>query len=153
MKSPSQLIEDRVSEMDDMGMYGGNDFGEDEYYYTCMDTGMRFETYGEAAMYSPYTGSSNIVMSEEVVEQPSDYMKSTDIPPSQKNMQKQVPPSMNPAPSQSGPATWQTTQTSPNPAPDASSMVGATSAGPQGFVAYPQQSVPPYKTMPPNQKT
>ena len=149
-KSPSQLIEERVSEMDDMGMY--NDL-EDEYNYTCMDTGMDFETYGEAAMYSPFTGSSNITMREEVTEQPSDYMKPTDIPSNQKNMQQQVPLSPNPAPTQPGPGSWQTTQLSPNPAPDAQGMIGADQAGPQGFVAYPQQSVPPFKTMPPNQKT
>lgn len=147
MKSPSQLIEDRMSEMDMMGMYGDEDY--EGQYYTCMDTGQRFETYGGDAMYSPYTGSTNITIAEEVGEQ--DYMKKTDIPPSQKNMQKQTPLAMNPAPAQPSPPP--TTQLYPNPAPDASGMVGATQANPQGFVPYPQQSVPPYTTMSPNQKT
>ena len=47
-----QLIEKRMSEMPiDTGM---------EYKYFCLDTGMSFCTYGESAMYSPFTGSMNI---------------------------------------------------------------------------------------------
>lgn len=140
MKSPSQLIEERVAEMGD----------EELTTYTCMDSGMTFEVLGEA-QFSPYTGSPNIVSEME-------FQQMKDVPPNQKDPMKQVPLQMNPAPAQPGAGSWQTTQLSPNPASDASGTVGADQAGPRGFVAYPQQSmqpgsVPPYQTMSPNQKT
>lgn len=154
-KSPSQLIEERVDEM------GPDTFGDlnEEFKYTCMDTGMIFETYGEPAAFSPYTGSPNIM--EEVghpaeAVNPNEYMKPTGIPPSQANMHKQVPIAPNPA--ATGPGLPPTTQVSPNPAPDVQGVIGAPTADPRGFLPYPQQSmqpgqVPPHVTKKPGERT
>lgn len=152
-KTPSQLIEERAAEMSDMDLYDS-----EPRHYVCVQTGMVFETYGEPAKCSPYTGST------EIVEQtPADFQKPTDIPANQKNPMQQTPLSPNPVPAGSAPkpgpdANWQNTPWSPNPAPDAQGTIGADQAGPQGFVAYPQQSmqpghVPPYTTKQPGEKT
>lgn len=154
-KSPSQLIEERMSEMPDM-MYNGE---EPEYKYVCMDTGMTFETYGESASVSPFTGTSNIMMREEVAEQtPADFQQMKDIPSSQKDPMKQTPVSQNPAPAQPGSGSWTNQPWSPNPASDQQGVVGADSAGPRGFVPYPQQSmqpgqVPPHVNKQPGERT
>lgn len=152
-KSPSQLIEERVQEMGAMGMYG-SEYDDSEYAYTCMDTGLCFETYGEPASYSPFSGSTNISMMESANNEQDSQMASTDIPPSQKDPQTQKPLQANPAPAQPGTGSWVNKPASANPAPDAQSTVGSTQANPtSGFVPYPQQSVPPFVNKQPGERT
>lgn len=146
-KTASQLIEERVQSMGEKGpVLVGT-----KYRYECMDTGMPFETLGEAAVCSPFTGGKNFQLKEEIAEQ--EYMQMTDVPANQKNQQVQTPLSPNPAPGQPGSASWQNTPWAGNPAPDASGSVGATSADGRGFVTYPQQSVPPHQTMTPGTRS
>lgn len=146
-KTASQLIEARLKEMP-MDMAYPDDM-ESEYKYTCMDTGLMFETYGEMASYSPFTGSMNISMMESVREQ--DSQKPTGIPASQANPMQQTPVAANPAPA--GAPNWMNTPVSGNPAPDAQNLIGTVAADGQGYVPYPQQSVPPYTQMQPGMKT
>ena len=145
-KSPNQLIEERVSEMDE---HGGAYSDDTVYRYHCMSTGMMFETRGEPASVSPFTGTKDIKEQE--------YMQNTDIPANQKNMQVQTPVLPNPVPA-SGPYYDQNTPWAGNPAPDATGVVGATTADSRGFVPYPQQSmqpgtIPPHVNKAPGEKT
>jgi len=154
-KTPSQLIEERIQEM-------GPDMYHDSermYMYTCMDTGMKFETYGQSATYSPYTGSMNIMAMNEDVN-PSEYMKPSSVPPSQSNMHQQTPLHPNPVPAGSAPKggpdyDWMNKPWAGNPAPDAQGVIGAdaSSVALRGFVPYPQQSVPPHVNKNPGEKT
>jgi len=140
-KSPNQLIEERIQEMDKRGSY----VDEKVYRYHCMSTGMVFETRGEPAQVSPFTGKNDIVE--------QDFQQMKDVPANQKDPMKQTPLMANPTPPDVPPANWQNTPWAPNPAPDAQSTVGATSAGPQGFVPYPQQSAPPHVNKNPGERT
>ena len=144
-KNAKDLIAEKVQEMGPNGF----DSMQEEYKYTCMDTGLMFEAYGQVPMYSPYTGSSNIMAEEpgdtpmasgyESVN-PGEYMKSTGVPSNQADPKKQNPLSPNPVPAP-GP-TDQNTPWAGNPAPDASGTIGAIQADGRGFVPYPQSSAP-----------
>ncbi len=155
-KNAKDLIEQKLKEMPNM-MYG-NDSMEMTYKYTCMSTGMMFETYGKPATYSPFTGGTDIepMMDHQEAVNPGEYMKPTGIPPSQANPQVQTPLAPNPVPP--APPAWQNQPWAPNPAPDAQATIGATQAAPTGYVPYPQQSmqpgaVPPHQKKKPGEKT
>ena len=71
-KTAKQLIDEKVNEMPmDMEDYM-------EYKYVCMDTGMYFETYDEAAAFSPYTGTPNIEPVDDDVEVEPEFEPSYD---------------------------------------------------------------------------
>lgn len=112
-KTAAQLIEEQVSEMGDM--YMDSDVS---YYYRCMETGLGFETFGEPASYSPFTGSPDI-MAEEA--------SSKDF--------EQSPQGQNPVPSKGG-IDWKTKQTAANSAPSDKNPYGATSPDGKGFLPF-----------------
>ncbi len=148
-KSTTQLIEERVHKLDE---HGGAYADDTVYRYHCMSTGMMFETRGEPARVSPYTGGQDIQE-----QTPADFQKTTDVPANQKNQQVQTPLMPNPVPAP-GPYYPQNTPWAGNPAPDATGVVGATTADSRGFVPYPQQSmqpgtIPPHVNKAPGEKT
>ncbi|MCG8435641.1 MAG: hypothetical protein MJA83_16580 [Gammaproteobacteria bacterium] len=141
--------------------------GEMSYKYVCMDTGMYFETYDGHAMYSPYTGSTNIGMAGAEKEMaspmpppyygeavdPSQYMAPRPIPSNHQDPYTQNPVSPNPAPAQPADTSWMNTPWTPNPAPDVQGRVGADDADPSGYVPYPGNDVPPHKKKTPGDRT
>lgn len=171
MSNVKKLIEERAKKLDE-------NLGMAPEKWVCMETGMYFKVpEASSPMYSPFTGGTEIEPAGngdyddeysddysndysngyngypmEAVN-PSEYMKPTGLPPGQGDPHKQVPPSANPAPAQPGAGSWQNTPWAPNPAPDASGAVGASSANPQGYVPYPQSSVPPHVEKKPGEKT
>lgn len=150
--TPRQLIEERVSKLAKRGDFMME--SQKVYNYACLDTGMPFRTFGEAAQRSPFTGTKNFT------EQTSaDFQKLTDVPSNQKNPMAQTPLSANPVPSAPGAgpdsqAPWDTDLTwDDNPAPDASAAVGADTANPSGYVPYPGRPVPPHVNKNPGDRT
>jgi len=171
-KSAAELIEQRLQTL-------GEHVGEAEYMYTCLDTGLQFETVGESASFSPFTGSANIEGMG--LEEPhadmdydpelddighygesTDFMQDTPIPGNQQDPHKQNPLSANPTPSQSSSSPMgDMTQTSANPGEDDDSDIGDDEADPStGFVPGEnddlepgEEDVPPFTTKSPGEKT
>lgn len=153
-RSPRQLIEERVNQM---SRKGDMSFEESQrvFHYACLDTGMPFRTFGEAATRSPFTGSRNITE-----QSPADYQELTDIPASQKDPMMQTPVSDNPVPSAPGAgpdsdAPWYNMPWDGNPAPDMSGVVGADAAsmGTRGYVPYPAKPTPPHVNKAPGERS
>jgi len=129
-KTAKELIDEHMSEN---GMFGDEYGPENEYM--CGDTGMKFETYGAPASYSPFTGSMNFM----------------GLGPSEAEQNKPLKP--NPTPSE--PSAPANKPSKGNPAPDAKGSVGATKADKKGFVTSTPSAgkVPPYKEKKPGERT
>lgn len=154
-RSPRQLIEERVNQMARKGGELAFEDAQKVYFYSCLDTGMPFKTFGEAAQRSPFTGSSRIV--EQTA---ADFQSLDDIPGNQKDPMKQTPVSANPVPAAPGAgpdsdAPWFNQPWDDNPAPDMTGQVGADAAslGSRGYVPYPQRSIPPHVNKNPSDRT
>lgn len=141
-KSARDMISERVQENRKKG--GMYERTQKVREYVCLDTGMPFRVLGEQAQFSPFTGKKNFREAE-------DFMQMTDIPSNQKDPMTQKPLSDNPVPPEnlSG---WDNSPWSANPAPDQGSQ-GDVEANGDGYLKYPQSSVPPYVTKQPNDRT
>lgn len=133
----AQLIENKLKEMPDAGV---------NFSYTCLDTGGTFSA-DQPCEFSPFTGSQNIDPIEAVGEDSQE--NNTPIPGNQSDPFKQTPLMDNPT-GETG-FDWSTVQLMPNPAPDQG--IGADHANGDGYVDYPQSSVPGYSKMSPNART
>lgn len=143
-----------------------NMVGSMEYKYVDLDTGLYFETYDGHAMYSPFTGGTNIEMANDAgmvdvptevpmsyeAVNPAEYMKPSPVPGNQGDPYMQNPLMPNPVPP-SGPTYSPNTPITGNPAPDVQGQIGADDADPKGYVPYPSTNVPPHKKKTPGDRT
>jgi hypothetical protein len=123
------LIDRRVGDLRENGQ------GDTAYKFLCLDTQLVFETYDHSALYSPFTGSSNIeyVGTEDysMYGEEEGFMTPSKVPSSQRDMRQQKPLKSNPSGAKSLP--WKTKRGKSNPAPDKGSVMGS-SASKKGYV-------------------
>lgn len=141
------LIEQKLKEMDQ------EDIPAQEMYYVCTDTGLTFDTHGEAAEFSPFTGGRNIEPIQgvgEANEVQASQTVDTPIPGNQTDPFTQNP--LSPDPTGEISFDWSTVQTSDNPAPDQQSLIGDVEADSNGYLTIKPAAMPSFQTMRPNQK-